>query len=77
MPIFVEINRMESIDIIYFVGPWNLIFGFAISYCIQISIRMITEIMNNPEWILSIDSIWNIDILKTILFGIGKMEYSL
>lgn len=71
MPIFVEINRMESIDIIYFVGPWNLIFGFAISICIQISIRMITEITNNPEWILSINTIWNIDILKMILFGIG------
>lgn len=71
MPIFVEINRMESIDIIYFVGPWNLIFGFAISFCIQISIRMITEVTNNPEWILSIDNIWNIDILKMILFGIG------
>ena len=62
---------MEQIDILYFLAPWNLIFGFAISICIQISIRMITEITNNPEWILSIDSIWNVDVLKMILFGIG------
>ena len=67
---FIEMN-MERIDIIYFLAPWNLIFGFAISICFQISIRMITELTNNPEWILSIDNIWNIDILKMILLGIG------
>ena len=62
-------NRMELIDILYFAAPWNLFFGFAIGFCIQISIRMLTEITKNPEWILSIDSIWNVDLWKTILFG--------
>ena len=61
---------MERIDIIYFLAPWNLIFGFATSFCIQISFRMITEITNNSEWILSIDNVWNIDFFKTILFGL-------
>ena len=64
-------KNMKQIDILYFLAPWNLIFGFAISFVIQISIRMLTEITNNPEWILSIDKIWNIDVLKTIIFGIG------
>ena len=69
MRISAEMSRMELIDILYFVAPWNLFFGFAISYCIQISIRMITEITNNTKWILSIDGIWNVDVLKMILFG--------
>lgn len=62
---------MEQIDILYFLAPWNLIFGLVIGICTQILTRMIIEISNNPEWILSVDSIWNVDLLKIILFGTG------
>lgn len=62
---------MEQIDILYFLAPWNLILGLVIGICTQILTRMIVEISNNPEWILSVDSIWNVDPLKIILFGTG------